>query len=35
MALDMLNIKVWLDGQDVEITGTIPISDGVIVTTLS
>ncbi len=35
MALDMLNIKVWLDGQDVEITGTIPVSDGVIVTTSS
>jgi hypothetical protein len=35
MALDMLNIKVWLDRQDVEITGTIPIADGVIVTTSS
>ncbi|MFC1972329.1 recombinase family protein [Chloroflexota bacterium] len=35
MALDMLNVKVWLDGQNVEITGTIPVSDGVIATTSS
>ena len=35
MALDMLGIKVWLDGQSVEITGVIPIMDDVIVTTHS
>ena len=33
MSLDMLNIKVWLDGHSVEMTGTIPITDEVIVTT--
>jgi len=33
LALDMLNIKVWLDGYNVEITGTLPVSDDVIVTT--
>ncbi len=27
LALDMLNIKVWIDGQSVEITGTIPVED--------
>ncbi len=32
LALDMLNIKVWLDGHDVEITGILPITDDVIVT---
>jgi len=32
MALDMLNIKVWLDGDNVEITGTLPILEGAIVT---
>ncbi|MFC2018699.1 recombinase family protein [Chloroflexota bacterium] len=32
LALDMLNIKVWIDGQDVEVTGTIPIEDAVVVT---
>jgi site-specific DNA recombinase len=32
LALDMLNIKVWLDGHNVEITGTLPITDDVIVT---
>ena len=31
LALDMLNIKVWLDGPGVEITGTIPIEDKVVV----
>ena len=31
-ALDMLNIKVWLDGQNVEITGTIPVEDADVVT---
>ena len=35
MALDMLGIKVWLDGYNVEITGTIPILEGDIVTTQS
>jgi uncharacterized protein YacL (UPF0231 family) len=35
MALDMLNIKVWLDGDSVEITGGIPVMDDVIVTTQS
>lgn len=35
LALDMLNIKVWLDGQNVEITGTLPIADDAIVTTQS
>jgi len=32
LALDMLNIKVWLDGQSVEITGTIPVEDADVVT---
>ena len=31
LALDMLNIKVWIDGQNVEITGSIPV-DYVVVT---
>ena len=35
LALDMLNIKVWLDGQNVEIAGTMPVSDTHIVTTQS
>jgi site-specific DNA recombinase len=30
MALEALDIKVWIDGQDVEITGVIPVSDSVI-----
>jgi hypothetical protein len=34
-ALDMLNIKVGLDGQSVEITGSIPVKDEDIVTTSS
>ena len=29
MALDMLGIKVWLDGENVEISGVLPITDGV------
>ena len=33
LALDMLNIKVWLDGQSVEITGTIPVEESDVVTT--
>ena len=32
LALDMLNIKVWIDGWNVEITGTIPVKDADIVT---
>ena len=35
MAIDMLNIKVWLDGDNVEITGAIPIEEGLIATTQS
>ena len=35
LASHALDITVWLDGQDVEITGAIPISDGVIATTQS
>jgi site-specific DNA recombinase len=35
MVLDMLGIKVWLDGYNMEITGTIPILEGDIVTTQS
>ena len=31
-ALDMLNLKVWVDGQSVEIAGTIPIEDTDVVT---
>ena len=33
MVIDMLGIKVWLDGYNVEITGVLPITDDVIVTT--
>jgi hypothetical protein len=32
LALDMLNIKVFVDGQSVEITGTIPVEDADVVT---
>jgi site-specific DNA recombinase len=35
MALDMLGVKVWLDGDNVEITGVLPVADDVIVTTQS
>jgi len=35
LALDMLNIKVWLDGPTVEITGSIPVKDTDVVTTSS
>ena len=35
LALDMLNIKVWIDGLSVEIAGTIPIEDADVVTTSS
>jgi len=30
--LDMLGIKVWIDGQNVEITGALPVADDAIVT---
>jgi hypothetical protein len=30
--LDMLNIKVWIDDQNVELTGSIPVEDTVVVT---
>jgi hypothetical protein len=33
--LDMLDIKVWLDGESVEITGVLPVTDDVIVHTQS
>ena len=33
--LDMLNITVWLDGETIEITGVLPVADGVIVHTPS
>ncbi len=33
--LDMLDIKVWLDSETVEITGVLPIADDAIVTTSS
>ena len=32
LALKMLNIKVWIDGQSVEITRTIPVEDADVVT---
>jgi site-specific DNA recombinase len=35
LALDMLNIKIWVDGSNVEITGTIPVADSEVVTTSS
>ena len=35
LALDMLNIKVWLHGQSVEITGAIPVENADVVTTSS
>jgi site-specific DNA recombinase len=33
MAFDMLGIKVWLDGHNVEVTGVIPVMDDAIATT--
>jgi hypothetical protein len=33
MALDMLGIKVWLDGHNVEVTGVIPVMDDAFATT--
>ena len=35
LALEMLNIKVWIDGLSVEITGSIPMEDAAIATTSS
>jgi hypothetical protein len=35
MALDMLSIKVWLDGDHVEVTSVIPVEDAAIATTQS
>lgn len=35
LALDMLNIKVWVDGSNVEITGAIPAEDSEVMTTSS
>ncbi len=35
LALDMLNIKIWVDGSNMEITGTIPVEDSEVVTTSS
>jgi len=32
LALDMLNIKVWVDGLNMEITGIIPVEDSEVVT---
>jgi len=31
----ILNIKIWVDGSNVEITGTIPVEDSEVVTTSS
>ena len=27
LALEMLNIKIWIDGSNVEITGSIPVEN--------
>jgi uncharacterized protein (DUF3084 family) len=35
MAVEMLNIKVWIDGKNVEITGSIPMEEVTIVNTQS
>ena len=35
LALDMLNIKVWIDGSNVEIDGAIPVEDAEVATTSS
>ena len=35
LAQDMLNIKVWIDGKSIEITGSIPGEDAAVVTTSS
>ena len=33
--IESMGIKVWIDGENVEITGAIPVEDGCIVTTQS
>ncbi|MFC1912555.1 hypothetical protein ACFLXG_05335, partial [Chloroflexota bacterium] len=35
LALEMLNIKMWIDGHGIEITGTLPILEDAIATTQS
>ena len=35
LVLEMLNIKVWIDGPSVEITGNTPVEDVVVATTSS
>jgi len=35
LALDMLSIKIWVDGSNMEITGTIPVEVSEVVTTSS
>lgn len=35
LALEMLNIKIWIDDPSVEITRSIPVEDAAIVTTSS
>jgi site-specific DNA recombinase len=35
LVLDTLNITVWIDGESIEVTGTIPVENGDIVTTSS
>jgi|TARA_B100002003_G_C13895951_1_gene436683 hypothetical protein len=35
LALEMINISVWLDGENVEMTGVIPIKDDIIAATQS
>jgi len=35
LALDMLNIKIWVDGSNMEINGTIPVENSEVVTTSS
>ena len=32
LTLDMLNIKIWIDGSNVEITGSIPVEHSEVVT---
>ena len=33
LALEALQVKIWIDGEAIEISGAIPISEGDIVTT--
>ena len=33
LALEALNIKIWIDGENVKLEGVIPITEGVIATT--